>query len=63
MKTRNHLEKYEDNKRDNNDRRKKVAWAVFSYIDENNIEFRKSFTAPAGTPEKDFWDIAPKQIK
>jgi hypothetical protein len=63
MKVRNKLEKFEDNKRDTNDRRKKIAWAVFSYIDTNTgHEFRKSFTAKVGTPESEMWNIAPKTI-
>jgi hypothetical protein len=57
---RNFLEKYEANRRAIKDRRKRIAWAVFSYLDENNVEYRKAFEAPAGTPENDFWDIAPK---
>ena len=65
MKTliRQSLIKYEDNKRDNKDRRKKVSFAVFSYIDmDTNFEYRKAFTAPINTPELKFWDIAPKTI-
>ena len=58
------LIKYDDNRRDIKDRRKKVAWAVFSYIELNTgIEYRKAFTAPVGTPELKFWNIAPKEIK
>jgi hypothetical protein len=57
------LEIYNPNKRDHSDRRKKVAYAVFSYYDrDTNHEYRKSFTAPVNTPENKFWDIAPRII-
>ena len=57
-----HLEIFDENKRDVHDRRKKCAWAVFSYQDENGIEYRRSFTAPSFTTELKMWDIAPKEI-
>ena len=57
--TRGSLEIYEESKRDPNDRRRRIAWAVFSYYDENGIEYRKSFKAPQMTPESEFWTIAP----
>jgi len=61
---RNKLEIYMDSKRDTKDRRKKVAWAVFSYINKsNNDEHRISFTAKVNTPETEFWNIAPKRIE
>jgi hypothetical protein len=57
------LEKYDHSRRDSKDRRKKVAWAVFSYYErDTGQEYRKSFTAPADTPESKFWDIAPRII-
>jgi len=58
------LVKYKDNTRDHKDRRKKIAYAVFSYFDSpyGGIEYRKSFTAKPGTPEADFWEIAPEII-
>jgi hypothetical protein len=60
---RKHLEKYEHSRRNIADRRKKVAWAVFSYVEiDTGYEYRKSFTAPANTPEMKFWDIAPQTI-
>lgn len=60
---RNYLEKYDPSRRDSADRRKKVAWAVFSYIErDTSHEYRKAFTAPANTPEMKFWDIAPRII-
>lgn len=62
MKTRNHLEKYEENTRDFKDKRKKVSRAVFSYFDEQGIEYRKSFVAIPYTPENEFFKIAPIQI-
>lgn len=60
---RHEMEKFCTRERDMKDRRKFVARAVFSYFDrETGHEYRKSFTAPAGTPEMKFWDIAPKTI-
>jgi hypothetical protein len=38
MKYRHKLERYEDNVRDIQDRRKKVSIAVFSYFDDNGIQ-------------------------
>lgn len=60
---RKYLEKYDPNKRDNFDRRKKFAEAVFSYFTENGIEYRKKFQLPVNTPENEFWNIAPKIMK
>jgi hypothetical protein len=60
--TRLHLEIYNPETRDINDRRRKISKAVFSYISENGDEFRKSFTDKPNTPELKFWDIAPKII-
>jgi hypothetical protein len=60
---RNKLEKFDSNRKDVKDRRKKVTWAVFSYIDEKTgYEYRKSFTAKPNTPETEMWKIAPKTI-
>ena len=59
---RNKLEKYHPDARDIQDNRKKISYAVFSYFDENNIEYRKKFIQPKNTPEMKFWDIAPKII-
>ncbi len=59
---RHRLEKYNPCKRDIKDSRKKIAWAVFSYLDENGVEYRRSYTAPCNTPENYFWGKAPKQI-
>ena len=57
-----HLIKYDENKTDVNDNRKKYAQAVFSYQTYRGIEFRKSFQGPAFTPEKEFFRIAPMEI-
>ena len=63
MLQRNYLEIYNPCKRDIKDQRKKVSFAVFSYIDrDTKYEYRKSFTAPPNTPEADFWAIAPRII-
>ena len=64
MKTlhRRFLECYNPNKRSNTDRRKKVAWAVFSYYDERGDEYRRSFEQPQNTPEQTFWTVAPETI-
>jgi hypothetical protein len=53
---------YEANRRDNIDRRRKVAWAVFSYFDEDGNEYRRSFTLMVDTPESIFMKIAPLTI-
>jgi len=57
------LEKYDENKKDIFERRKKFAYAVFSYKTKTGIEFRKAFTAPSFTPENEFFKIAPEEIK
>ena len=60
---RRHLEIFHPNRRDTNDKRKKVAWAVFSYIEQGTgYEYRKSFTAKVGTKESEFFNIAPLTI-
>ena len=60
---RNRLEIYDAKRKDTKDKRKKVAWAVFSYIEEGTgDEYRKAFTAKAGTPETEMWKLAPKTI-
>lgn len=59
---RHQLETYNPETRDFKDRRRIVARAVFSYLDENGNEYRKSFTAQPNTPETEFWNIAPKSI-
>jgi hypothetical protein len=57
------LELYDSNRRDPKDKRKKIAWAVFSYIDEaTGEEYRRPFKADPGIPETEFWNIAPKTI-
>ncbi|HAT80152.1 MAG TPA: hypothetical protein DCS17_01700 [Flavobacterium sp.] len=62
-KHRNRLEKYDSNRKSTKDRRKKETWAVFSYIEVGTgDEYRKSFTAPAGTSEVEMWKLAPKII-
>jgi len=61
--TRYHLEHYDPNHVMVNDRRKRCAWAVFSYLARDGTEFRKAFTAPTGTPESWFWELAPETIK
>lgn len=64
MKFRKHLEQYNPNKPDANHRRKRTAYAVFSYIEQDtHHEYRKAFTAPANTPEREFWQIAPETIE
>ena len=61
--TRHQLKSYKAATRDyKNDARKKVAWAVFSYFDNEGNEYRKAFTAPALTHKNEFWNIAPKTI-
>ena len=65
MKTliKNKLEKYIPNKRDTQDMRRKIAWIVVSYIEEETgYEYRKAFTAPQGTPEIVMWNLAPDKI-
>lgn len=57
--TRKNLEQYHASIKSFNDRRKKVSMAVFSYEDENGVEYRKKFTALSNTPEQHFWEIAP----
>jgi hypothetical protein len=59
---RHELETFDHSTTDFHDRRKKVARAVFSYKDPSGVEYRKAFTAPARTPETEFWNIAPKTI-
>lgn len=59
---RHQLEIYHPDTKDIRDNRKKIAIAVFSYFDEDNIEYRKKFTGLKNTPELKFWDIAPKII-
>lgn len=56
------LVKYDENKRDNFDQRKKFAQATFSYQTKNGVEFRRSFQYPSFTPEKEFFKIAPTEI-
>ena len=60
---RHRMEIYNPDKRDTKDRRTKVAFAVFSYITDDGIEYRKGFTAPKNTHEMEFWNIAPKTIE
>lgn len=60
--TRNKLEKFNPCQKSINDGRKRVAKAVFSYIDSNGIEYRKGFEAPANSHENVFWAIAPETI-
>ena len=59
---RRELAQYSERKRDNNDRRKFVTWAVFSYVTDNGEEYRRAFTSAPYTPELDMWGIAPKEI-
>jgi hypothetical protein len=56
------LEQYNEKRKDVKDKRKYVAWAVFSYFDEKGIEYRKSFTAKVLTSELEFFSIAPEII-
>ena len=60
---RKHLEMYNPETRDIQDNRKKISKAVFSYYDDNNNEYRKSFTGPVNMPEAEYWNIAPKTIR
>ena len=60
---RNQLEQYHERKRDSKDRRKFVAWAVFSYLTDSGIEYRRAVTAEPLTPERNMWDIAPLSIE
>ena len=57
------LVSYNENVRDIQDKRKKVSKAVFSYHDQNGVEYRKGFTAQPFTHENNFFSIAPLIIK
>lgn len=59
---RSHVAKYIAKKRDESDRRRMVAWCCFAYYGSDGFEYRKSFVAPANTPETKFWNIAPEVI-
>ena len=60
---RHQLEKYDPCKRDPDDKRKFIAWAVFSYIDtDTGDEYRKSFKSKANTPEMTFWKMSPEVL-
>ena len=56
---RKYLEKYNPCTRDIQDQRKKISKAVFSYTDDNNNEYRKSFKDIPYKSEQYFWSIAP----
>jgi hypothetical protein len=58
----NQLEMFDECRRDIKDNRRKVSFAVFSYIAENGDEYRRSFTSLSRMPESYFWTIAPKEI-
>ena len=60
---RKYLERYNPDKKDIQDNRKKISFAVFSYYSETGEEYRKSFKATKNTPENYFWDIAPKVME
>jgi hypothetical protein len=60
--TRNHLEIYNPCQKDNNDRRKKITKAVFSYFDEQGVEYRRGFTAKPNTSEINMWLLAPEKL-
>ena len=62
MAYRKYLVKFDENKRDVFDQRKKFAEAIFSYFTETGIEYRKKYQAESYTPENKFFDIAPKEI-
>jgi len=51
--------KYEPNREFINDRRRRKAWCVFEYRDENNIEYRRVFWADKDTSRTEFDLIAP----
>ena len=57
------LETYQSVKRGfQGDKRRKGAWAVFSYRDDRNREYRKAFWGEKGTHENVFFEIAPLTI-
>jgi hypothetical protein len=56
------LVKFDENKKDIFDQRKKFAQAVFSYRDSKGNEYRRKFQAKSFTPENEFWKIAPLEI-
>ena len=35
----------------------------YRFYDDNNNEYRKSFTGPVNMPEAEYWNIAPKTIR
>lgn len=45
------------------DRRRKVAYCCYTYIDYNGDLYSKSFEAPIGTTQEQFNIIAPLEIK
>jgi len=57
------LELFNSCKRDNKDRRKKVVWAVFSYLGDDNNEYRQAFTFPIGTPENMMFLLTPEYLE
>ena len=59
---RHHLEIYNPDTRDHQDRRKKISRATFSYLNNEGIEYRKTFTSKPNESEQNFWIIAPKII-
>jgi hypothetical protein len=58
-----HLEKFEESKRDTRDRRKKVCFAVFSYLTLCGVEYRKGYTFEPFTSEVDVWARVPCVIE
>ena len=54
---------YDPKKRSVKDRRRIVSWAVFSYYDENDVEYRRSFESACITSKDEFMKIAPLTVK
>jgi len=62
--TRRYLEKFDCNRKGKGgDFRKRGAWAVFSYYDENGAEYRKAFWGKANIQEDEMWNVAPERIE
>lgn len=59
----NKLEKFEPEWRDNFDRRRMYASAVFSYLAANGDEYRRRYKAPIGSTIEQLEALAPAEIK
>jgi hypothetical protein len=58
----NEIVKFEDNRRDTIDNRKKVDKIVISYFDKNKDEYRVSFIFPPNMGESNIVKLIPKTI-